>query len=88
MTNQLKTNLTRFNRAFQIGFASLFAVIGVLLCLAFLMLAPNLLSAENPLDSIISWAAAIGLCWLQWRYRHIVYPQLRRDYLTTQKRAS
>ncbi|WP_156936632.1 hypothetical protein [Chelativorans sp. J32] len=28
--------------------------------------------------TIIGGFAGVKLCWLQWRYRHIAYPQLRR----------
>jgi hypothetical protein len=86
MSDKFRARFTRFNRAVQTGLAALFAVMGVLLCLAFLLLAPDLLAAERPLDALMNGAAAVGLCWLQWRYRHIVYPQLRRDYLA-EKRA-
>lgn len=86
MADKFKARFTPINRAVQKGLAALFAVMGVLLSLAFLLMAPDLLTAERPLETIMNAAAAVGLCWLQWRYRHIVYPQLRRDYLA-EKRA-
>jgi len=86
MSDKFKARFTPINRAVQKGLAALFAVMGVLLCLAFLLMVPDLLTAERPLETIMNAAAAVGLCWLQWRYRHIVYPQLRRDYLA-EKRA-
>ena len=77
----IKTRFHRINRAVQTGLAVVFAVMGVLLALAFLLNPALFLAGERPLEGILHLAGALGLCWLQWRYRHIVYPQLRRDYL-------
>ena len=78
----IKTRFHRINRAVQTGLAVVFAVMGVLLALAFLLNPALFLAGERPLEGILHLAGA----WLQWRYRHIVYPQLRRDYLA-EKRA-
>ncbi|TWG92111.1 hypothetical protein L598_005000000120 [Mesorhizobium sp. J18] len=85
-TGHIKALFRRVNRAVQIGFASLFLAIGGLLLMVLVLQSPGLLKGlcsgdSQSLESIISGLAGVGLCWLQWRYRHVVYPQLRREFL-------
>lgn len=79
---QVKGPFRRANRAFQTGRAALLMAIGGLLSATLILQAPTLLQALShgdtaALDAIISDSAGVGICWLQWRYRHWVYPQLR-----------
>lgn len=85
-TGHIKALLRRVNRAVQIGFASLFLAIGGLLLMVLVLQSPGLLKGlfsgdPQSLEAIISGLAGVGLCWLQWRYRHVVYPQLRREFI-------
>lgn len=82
----IKALFRRVNRAVQIGFANLFLAIGGLLLTVLVLQSPELLKGlfsgdPKALEAIISGLAGVGLCWLQWRYRHVVYPQLRREFL-------
>ena len=61
----------------------LFAGMGGMLLATLILQAPDLLEGlfsgdKNAARTFIGGFAGVGLCWLQWRYRHIVYPQLRR----------
>ncbi|APH56978.1 hypothetical protein GbCGDNIH6_8239 [Granulibacter bethesdensis] len=78
------TAITRHaNRVLQEGLARLILSAGAVLFLVLILLLPDMLKgmlAGDPAapKAFLMNAAAIGLCWLQWRYRHVVYPQLRR----------
>jgi hypothetical protein len=57
---------------------------GALLFLVLILLLPDMLKGMLAGDSaapkaFLMNATAISVCWLQWRYRHVVYPQLRRQ---------
>ena len=83
---QIKDRARRINRAMQEGLAGLFLVIGGLLLLVLILQSPDLLKGifsgnQGASKALLMNGAAIGLCWLQWRYRHVVYPQLRREFL-------
>jgi len=86
MLEKVRDTFVQVNRAFQFGLAALFAVMGVMLALTFVLNPSWVFAGDKPLGGCIQLVGALGLCWLQWRYRHIVYPQLRRDYLA-EKRA-
>src|SRR5690625_7379784 len=77
----IKTRFHRINRAVQTGLAVVLAVMGALLALAFLLNPALVLAGERPLEGILHLAGALGVSWLQWRYRLIVYLQLRRGSL-------
>jgi len=56
---------------------------GGMLLVTLILQAPDLLKSLFSGDkaaarTIIGGFAGVKLCWLQWRYRHIAYPQLRR----------
>lgn len=85
MLEKVRDTFVQVNRAFQFGLAALFAVMGVMLALTFVLNPSWVFAGDKPLEGCIQLAGALGLCWLQWRYRHIVYPQLRRDYLAAQR---
>jgi len=81
---QIKAAFRGLNRSFQIGCAVLFACMGGLLLATLILQAPDLLKSllygeKSAVRTIIGSIAGVGLCWLQWRYRHVVYPQLRRE---------
>ena len=83
LVEQIKAMTRRANRALQEGLARLILLIGALLSLVFIVLLPTMLKGILSGDPAWSKAflmdvAAIGISWLQWRYRHLVYPQLRR----------
>lgn len=78
-----KGTFGRVNRAVQTGFSYLFLVMGGLL-LALILQLPDLLKGlfagdQRAAEAMIGCAAGVGFCWLQWRYRYVVYPQLLRD---------
>lgn len=82
---QIKDSFRRANEAFQTACAALFMGTGGLLLATLILQAPELFQAlfegdTAAVDAIISSAAGVGICWLQWQYRHVVYPQLRRDF--------
>lgn len=89
---QIKGSFRRANQAFQAACAALLMVTGGLLLATLILQAPELFQSllegdTAAVDSIISSAAGVGICWLQWQYRHVVYPQLRRDHHSAKARA-
>lgn len=73
----------RVKRTFEIGLAGVLLAMGVLLLLALLPSLPGMLwdamrGDAEAIRGLISAAAAIGLCWVQWEWRAVVYPQLRK----------
>lgn len=80
---QTKAITERVNRALQVVLAHLILIIGALLLAIFILQFPKMLTGMFSGDPVWSKAflmdvAAIAIAWLQWRYRHYVYPQLRR----------
>ena len=72
------------NRAFHTGLSGLLLLIGGVLFILLLPTLPNtlhgLLSGDlGALYILVDIIAGLGVYWLQWRYRHAVFPQLRRD---------
>ncbi|OZI28914.1 hypothetical protein CEG14_23610 [Bordetella genomosp. 1] len=81
------------NRTFQIACAVLLLALGGLLLATLVLQAPTLINSslsgdERAVETIIGSTAGAGLCWLQWRYRHVVYPRLRRDFRIRKRGAS
>jgi len=81
----MEPSFRRTNRVFQIGCAVFFLTLGGLLLATLVLQAPSLMNGvlsgdKSAAETLISGAAGTGLCWLQWRYRHVIYPQLRRDF--------
>lgn len=74
----------RVKRTFELVLAGVLLAMGVLLFLALLPSLPGMLwdavrGDAEAVRGLISAAAAIGLCWVQWEWRAVVYPQLRRE---------
>lgn len=81
--DQIKTDARRANRAIQEGLSALILFLGALLLVILALLLPDMLKGTFSGDAaapkaFLTNVAAVGLCWLQWRYRHVVYPPLRR----------
>lgn len=86
---RIQNHALRVNRGVQEGLAGLILFMGALLLVVLALLLPDMLKGMFSGDTAAPKAflmnvTAIGLCWLQWRYRHVVYPQLRRRPETTE----
>ena len=82
--DQIKAQAWHANWALQEGLSALILFVGALLLVILALLLPDTLKGMFAGDlaapkAFLMNVAAIGLCWLQWRYRHVAYPQLRRD---------
>lgn len=75
------TERLRFNA--ERGFAALFLAMGALYVGMLLLQAPDILkgifSGDRASGRVFLMGVTIGgLCWLQWQYRHVVYPMHRK----------
>jgi hypothetical protein len=74
----------RFSRWVQFGCSVLFLFMGGLLLLGVVFSVPEIVRAVRAGDvaalrNVISALGGCGACWLQWRYRHWLYPRLRHE---------
>ncbi|CAN7186834.1 hypothetical protein LJR225_000504 [Phenylobacterium sp. LjRoot225] len=81
---KIKDGAQCVNRALQEWLSILVLFMGVLQFLLLILQIPAYLKDMFGGDLIMSKAflmsvIAIGICWAQWRYRHVVYPQMRRQ---------
>ncbi len=72
----------RFSRRVQFGCSVLFLFVGGLLLLG--VVVPEIVCALRDGDvailrDAVSGLGGCGACWLQWRYRHWLYPRLRHE---------
>lgn len=72
------------SRRVQLGFSLLFLVMGGLLLLGLVFSLPEIIRAVwagdvLALRNVVSALGGCAACWLQWRYRHWLYPRLRQQ---------
>ncbi len=82
---KLRASFNQFLRLVQLGFALLFLCMGGMLLFVLVLSLPDiictLLAGEvaKAFNALIMASAGCALCWLQWRYRHVLYPMLRHE---------
>lgn len=78
------TTCGQFSRRVQLGLSLLFLVMGGFLLLGLVFSLPEIVRAVwagdvVTLRNLVSAFGGCAACWLQWRYRHWLYPRLRQQ---------
>jgi hypothetical protein len=82
---KLRASFNQFLRLVQLGFALLLLCMGGLLLLVLVLSLPDMIrtllagDVAKTFNAFIMASGGCALCWLQWRYRHVLYPMLRHE---------
>lgn len=74
----VRAGFARFSRWVQLGLSLLILCMGAMFLLAFVLMLPTSFRSLQVRD-VVMVLGTCGLCWLQWHYRHWLYPRLGDD---------